>query len=149
MLIILEANMVYLVIGLVISVFGLMIFWEVNKSLKEQNDTLIFLNTKLNNDLNSALSKNASLWSEINSISSISEVTKNQLEELLAKQETFEIPVGSQVKWFDKAGNEEFGVVYDDFKTPEKHLVVVRGISKGKLTGRYFTVSLERISIID
>ena len=141
--------MVYLVIGLVISVFGLMIFSEVNKSLKEQNDTLIFLNTKLNDDLNSALSKNATLWSEINSISSISEITKNQLEELLAKQETFEIPVGSQVKWFDRAGNEEFGVVCDDFKTPEKHLVVVRGISKGKLTGRYFTVSLERISIID
>ena len=52
-------------------------------------------------------------------------------------------------KWFDKLGNEEFGVVYDDFKTPEKHLVVVRGMNKGKLTGRYFTVSLERISIIE
>ena len=141
--------MVYLGILLTITLFGLMILWEFIKSYKEQNDTLIFLNTKLNEDLNAALSKNAALWTEINSISSISEVTKNQLEELLAKQETFEIPVGSQVKWFDRAGNEEFGVVCDDFKTPEKHLVVVRGISKGKLTGRYFTVSLERISIID
>jgi hypothetical protein len=141
--------MVYFGVLLTISLFSLFIIWEVNKSLKEQNDTLIFLNKKLNDDLNSALSKNAALWTEINSISSISEVTKNQLEELLAKQETFEIPIGSKVKWFDKVGNEEFGVVYDDFKTPEKHLVVVRGINKGKLTGRYFTVSLERISIID
>ena len=141
--------MVYLVICLVIAVFTLFWLWEFNRSYKEQNDTLIFLNDKLNKDLNAALSKNAALWSEVNSISSISEATKNQLEELLAKQETFEIPVGSQVKWFDKTGQEEFGVVYDDFKTPEKHLVVVRGMNKGKLTGRYFTVSLERLSVID
>lgn len=141
--------MIYFVICLVITVFGLMILWEINKSLKEQNNTLIFLNNKLNEDVNSLNSKNAALWSEINSISSISETTKNELEELLAKQETFEIPVGSQVKWFDRTGQEEFGVVCDDFKTPEKHLVVVRGMSKGKLTGRYFTVSLERISIVD
>lgn len=141
--------MIYLVISLVITVFGLLIVWEINRSLKEQNDILIFLNTKLNEDLNSLNSKNAALWSEVNLISSISETTKNQFEELLANQETFEIPVGSQVKWLDKTGEEEFGVVYDDFKTPNKHLVVVRGMKNGKLTGRYFTVSLEKISIVD
>lgn len=141
--------MIYLVISLVITVFGLLIVWEINRSLKEQNDILIFLNTKLNEDLNSLNSKNAALLSEVNLISSISETTKNQFEELLAKQETFEIPVGSQVKWLDKTGEEESGVVYDDFKTPNKHLVVVRGMKNGKLTGRYFTVSLEKISIVD
>jgi len=141
--------MIYLVISLVITVFGLLIVWEINRSLKEQNDILIFLNTKLNEDLNSLNSKNAALWSEVNSISSISETTKNQFEELLAKQEIFEIPVGSQVKWIDKTGEEESGIVYDDFKTPDKHLVVVRGMKNGKLTGRYFTVSLEKISIVD
>ena len=141
--------MIYLVISLVITVFGLLIVWEINKNLKEQNDILIFLNTKLNADLNSLNSKNAALWSEINSISSISETTKNQFEELLAKQEIFEIPLGSQVKWLDKTGEEESGVVYDDFKTPDKHLVVVRGMKNGKLTGRYFTVSLGKISIVD
>jgi hypothetical protein len=133
----------------VITVFGLLIVWEINKNLKEQNDILIFLNTKLNADLNSLNSKNAALWSEINSISSISETTKNQFEELLAKQEIFEIPLGSQVKWLDKTGEEESGIVYDDFKTPDKHLVVVRGMKNGKLTGRYFTVSLGKISIVD
>jgi len=133
----------------VITVFGLLIVWEINRSLKEQNDILIFLNTKLNQDLNSVNSKNAALWSEVNSISSISETTKNQFEDLLAKQEIFEIPVGSQVKWLDKTGEEESGIVYDDFKTPDKHLVVVRGMKNGKLTGRYFTVSLEKISIVD
>lgn len=141
--------MIYLVISLVITVFGLLIVWEINRSLKEQNDILIFLNTKLNQDLNSVNSKNAALWSEVNSISSISETTKNQFEDLLAKQEIFEIPVGSQVKWLDKTGEEESGIVYDDFKTPDKHLVVVRGMKNGKLTGRYFTVSLEKISIVD
>ena len=141
--------MIYLVISLVITVFGLLIVWEINKNLKEQNDILIFLNTKLNADLNSLNSKNAALWSEVNSISSISETTKNQFEELLAKQEIFEIPVGSQVKWLDKTGEEESGIVYDDFKTPDKHLVVVRGMKNGKLTGRYFTVSLGKISIVD
>jgi hypothetical protein len=133
----------------VITVFGLLTVWEINKNLKEQNDILIFLNTKLNADLNSLNSKNAALWSEVNSISSISETTKNQFEELLAKQEIFEIPVGSQVKWLDKTGEEESGIVYDDFKTPDKHLVVVRGMKNGKLTGRYFTVSLGKISIVD
>lgn len=141
--------MIYLVISLVITVFGLLIIWEINRSLKEQNNTLIFLNTKLNEDLNSLNSKNAALWTELNSISSISETTKNQLEELMSKQETFEIPVGSQVKWLDKTGEEEFGIVCDDFKTPNKHLIVVRGIKNGKLTGRYFTVSLEKVSVID
>ena len=141
--------MIYLVISLVITVFGLLTVWEINKNLKEQNDILIFLNTKLNADLNSLNSKNAALWSEVNSISSISETTKNQFEELLAKQEIFEIPVGSQVKWLDKTGEEESGIVYDDFKTPDKHLVVVRGMKNGKLTGRYFTVSLGKISIVD
>jgi hypothetical protein len=140
--------MIYLVISLVITVFGLLIVWEINKNLKEQNDILIFLNTKLNEDLNSLNSKNAALWSEVNSISSISETTKNQFEELLAKQEIFEIPVGSQVKWLDKTGEEESGIVYDDFKTPDKHLIVVRGMKNGKLTGRYFTVSLEKVSIV-
>ena len=47
-LIILEANMVYFGILLTILLFSLFIIWEVNKSLKEQNDTLIFLNKKLN-----------------------------------------------------------------------------------------------------
>ena len=141
--------MIYFVICLVVTVFGLMILWEINNSLKEQNNTLIFLNNKLNGDVNSLNSKNAALWSEINSISSISETTKNELEKLLAKQEIFEIPVGSQVKWIDKTGEEESGIVYDDFKTPDKHLVVVRGMKNGKLTGRYFTVSLEKISIVD
>ena len=141
--------MIYLVISLVITVFGLLIVWEINKNLKEQNDILIFLNTKLNADLNSLNSKNAALWTEVNSISSISETTKNQFEELLAKQEIFEIPVGSQVKWLDKTVEEESGIVCDDFKTPDKHLVVVRGMKNGKLTGRYFTVSLGKISIVD
>ncbi len=63
-------------------------------------------------------------------------------------KEIFNFSVDSKVKWLDSSGETEYGIVCDDFFSDNKHFVVVRGINKkGKVTGRYFTVSAHKISI--
>lgn len=141
--------MAYLGIALTLALFTCGYLFLLVDSLKNQIDNLAKLNSKIQDDLESYKYKNSSLWSQIKELSSISEETKKELEDLLSKQEKFEFQIGSKVSWVDKTGEIEFGIVYDDFNTSDNHLVVVRGIKKNKLTGRYFTVSLEKISIVD
>ena len=47
-------------------------------------------------------------------------------------------------KWSEFA-EEEFGIVCDDFFSDNKYFVVVRGVKNGKVSGRYFTISAEKI----
>jgi cell division protein FtsB len=141
--------MAYLGIALTLALFTCGYLFLLVDSLKNQIDNLAKLNSKIEDELTSYKSKNSSLWSQIKELSSISEETKKELEDLLSKQEKFEFQIGSKVSWVDKTGEIEFGIVYDDFNTSDNHLVVVRGIKKNKLTGRYFTVSLDKITVVN
>ena len=49
------------------------------------------------------------------------------------------------MKWLDRKGEEQSGMVYDDFFSNNVQFVVVRGLRKGDLTGRYFTVLADKI----
>ena len=141
--------MAYLGIALTLALFTCGYLFLLVDSLKNQIDNLAKLNSKIQDDLESYKYKNSSLWSQIKELSSISEETKKELEDLLSKQEKFEFQIGSKVSWVDKTGEIEFGIVYDDFITSDNHLVVVRGIKKNKLTGRYFTVILDKITVVN
>ena len=56
--------------------------------------------------------------------------------------------VGAKIKWIDGKGEEEFGIVCDDFDSDNKKFVVVRAMKNGKLMGRYFTIKAERLSLV-
>jgi hypothetical protein len=107
------------------------------------------LNNIVSEQITELRAKNSSLWADINKLSHESDEMNFKLQEILIKQEKVLIQPGLKVKWLDKTGEEEFGIVYDSFNTSNNHLVVVRGLKKNKPTGRYFTVGFDKITIID
>ena len=116
---------------------------------KKDNLSLMKLNNIISEQITELRAKNSSLWSDINKLSHESDEMNIRLQEILSKQEKELIAVGKTVKWIDKTGEEEFGIVYDSFTTSNNALVVVRGIKKNKPTGRYFTVGLDKVTIVD
>jgi len=116
---------------------------------KKDNLSLMKLNNIISEQITELRAKNSSLWADINKLSHESDEMNIRLKEILNKQEKELIAVGKKVKWLDKTGEEEFGIVYDSFETSNNILVVVRGIKKNKPTGRYFTVGFDKITIID
>lgn len=116
---------------------------------KKDNLSLMKLNNIISEQITELRAKNSSLWADINKLSHESDEMNIRLQEILNKQEKELIAVGKKVKWLDKTGEEEFGIVYDSFETSNNILVVVRGIKKNKPTGRYFTVGFNKITIID
>ena len=118
------------------------------KKIKDDNFVLMKLNNVLNDDLNGYKSKQSIMFSKIKELESLSEESKAQIEELMSQKEIFKFVVESKVKWLDKTGQEEFGIVCDDFFSDGKHFVVVRGIKKDKITNRYHTIAAERIVVI-
>lgn len=109
---------------------------------------LLILNQKVDEELNSIKSKHSSLWYQLQQLSSISDEQKLQLEEFVAKQETFEFLVGSKISWIDKTGETEYGIVYDDFMAQEDHYVVVRRIKNQKLTGGPFSINAKKVNLL-
>jgi hypothetical protein len=116
---------------------------------KKDNLSLMKLNNIISEQITELRAKNSSLWADINKLSHESDEMNHKLQEILEKQEKELIAVGKKVKWLDKTGEEEFGIVYDSFETSNNILVVVRGIKKNKPTGRYFTVGFDKVTIID
>jgi hypothetical protein len=116
---------------------------------KKDNLSLMKLNNIVSEQITELRAKNSSLWADINKLSHESDEMNFKLQEILNKQEKVLIEPGLKVKWIDKSGEEEFGIVYDSFNTSNNHLVVVRGLKKNKPTGRYFTVGFDKITIID
>ena len=117
----------------------------VNKDLKDSNFTLMKLNNVLNDELNGYKSSQSNLYFKLKELESLSEESKKQIEELINQKEIHYFPVDSRVKWLDKTGEEEFGMVCDDFFSDGKHFVVVRAIKKNKVTNRYHSIAAERI----
>jgi len=106
---------------------------------------LMVLNNALNDDLNGYKSSQSTLISRLKELEFITDETKNQLDEILRSQEVEGFKVGSIVKWTDRKGEEQTGMVCDDFFSNSVQFVVVRGMRKGDLTGRYFTVLAEKL----
>jgi hypothetical protein len=122
-------------IGLV-SVLFCFTVWLIsaNEYLKSHNETLKNLNNNLNKDLESLKSKNANLWDETN--------------ELKSHIESYKFPVGSKVKWLDRTGEEEFGIVYDDYEILDKHYVVVKRLKGEKLIGSPLSIKAEKLTVL-
>ncbi len=118
------------------------------KNIKDDNFVLMKLNNVLNDDLNGYKSKQSVMFSKIRELESLSEESKAQIEELVSQKEIFKFVVESKVKWLDKTGQEEDGIVCDDFFSDGKHFVVIRAIKKDKITNRYHTIAAERIVVI-
>ena len=106
---------------------------------------LMVLNNALSDDLNGYKYNQSTLIFRLKELEFITDETKNQLDEILKSQEVEGFKVGSIVKWLDRKGEEQSGMVYDDFFSNNVQFVVVRGLRKGDLTGRYFTVLADKI----
>lgn len=134
--------MYYLLFVLFLIIFVL-IFALVDKN--KDISRLMVLNNALNDDLNGYKSSQSTLILRLKELEFITDETKNQLDEILKSQEVEGFKVGSIVKWLDRKGEEQSGMVYDDFFSNNVQFVVVRGMRKGDLTGRYFTVLADKI----
>ena len=134
--------MIYVSVCLLLLVFYLL---TINRDLKDSNFTLMKLNNVLNDDLNGYKSSQSNLFYKIKELESLSVESKKQIEDLMSQKEVHYFPVDSKVKWLDKTGQEEFGMVCDDFFSDGKHFVVIRAIKKDKVTNRYHSIAAERI----
>ncbi len=134
--------MYYLLFVLFLIIFVL-IFALVDKN--KDISRLMVLNNALSDDLNGYKSNQSTLIFRLKELEFITDETKNQLDEILKSQEVEGFKVGSIVKWLDRKGEEQSGMVYDDFFSNNVQFVVVRGMRKGDLTGRYFTVLADKI----
>lgn len=100
-------------------------------NMKEHNNNLMKLNSKLNEDVTELVTKNAMLHSEI-----------------ISRTEERAIPVGSNVAWLDKQKETETGSVLDDYKHNNKTYVVVIRLKDGKTQGAPISIPFEKLSIV-
>ena len=113
--------------------------------VRKNNISLMRLNDSLDDEITGYKSAQSSLLAKISELTSLSEENKEEILRLLSEVEVHKFEVNSKVKWLDRSGEEEFGIVCDDFFSDNKHFVVVRGVKNGKVSGRYFTISAEKI----
>lgn len=100
----------------------------VNSSLKENNMSLVKLNSKLNEDVTELETKNAMLHSD-----------------LISRNEDRIIDVGREIKWLDKHKEIETGVVLDDYKHNNKVYVVIVRMKDGKTQGAPISIPYEKL----
>ncbi len=134
--------MIYL---LGVTVVVAMVFVWLYMSAMDNNKSLMRLNNSLDNEITGYKSAQSNMLAKISELTSLSEDSKEEIKRLLSEVEVHKFEVDSKVKWLDRSGEEEFGIVCDDFFSDNKHFVVVRGVKNGKVSGRYFTISAEKI----
>jgi hypothetical protein len=134
--------MIYL---LGVSVVVAMVFAWLYMSAMDNKKSLMRLNNSLDNEITGYKSAQSNMLAKISELTSLSEENKEEILRLLSEVEVHKFEVDSKVKWLDRSGEEEFGIVCDDFFSDNKHFVVVRGVKNGKVSGRYFTISAEKI----
>lgn len=100
----------------------------VNASLKENNMSLMKLNSKLNEDVTELETKNAMLHSD-----------------LITRNEERVIDAGREIKWLDKHKEIETGVVLDDYKHKDKVYVVIIRMKDGKTQGAPISIPYEKL----
>jgi hypothetical protein len=128
-----------------VAVVVAMVFVWLYMSAMENNQSLMRLNNSLDDEITGYKSAQSNLLAKISELTSLSEDNKEEIMRLLSEVEVHKFKVDSKVKWLDRSGEEEFGIVCDDFFSDNKHFVVVRGVKNGKVSGRYFTISAEKI----
>ena len=99
-------------------------------NMKDHNNNLMKLNSKLSDEVTELETKNAMLHSEI-----------------IIRTEERAIPVGSTVTWLDKHKEIETGSVLDDYKHKDKTYVVVIRLKDGKTQGAPISIPFEKLSI--
>lgn len=100
----------------------------VNASLKENNNSLMKLNSKLNEDVTELETKNAMLNSN-----------------LITRNEERVIDTGREIKWLDKHKEIETGIVLDDYKHNNKVYVVIIRMKDGKTQGAPISIPYEKL----
>ena len=118
--------------------------------IKQSDDSrmLIKLNESLDEQITSYKVSQSCLIERLRDMELLSQEQAEELSRvsLLVEDRTF--AVGARVKWIDGKGEEEFGLVCDDFVSDDKNFVVIRALKNGKLMGRYFTIKAERLSLV-
>ena len=126
---------------------NLILFYILFKQVRDGR-MLIKLNDSLDDQLTSYKVSQSLLIEKMCEMELLSQEQVEELSRVSLLLEERKFIVGAKVKWIDGKGEEEFGLVCDDFVSDNKDFVVVRGIKNDKLMGRYFTVKAERLSLV-
>ena len=126
---------------------NLVLFYILFKQVRDGR-MLIKLNNSLDDQLTSYKVSQSSLIEKMREMELLSEEQVEELSKAWSLVEEKKFTVGAKVKWIDGKGEEEFGVVCDDFVSDGKDFVVVRSIKNGKLLSRYFTIKAEKLILL-
>lgn len=137
--------MIYL---LVFSVLVNLILFYISFKQVRDGRMLIKLNDSLDEQLTSYKVSQSLLIDKMCEMELLSQEQVEELSRVSLLVEDRKFIVGAKVKWIDGKGEEEFGLVCDDFVSEDKNFVVVRGMKNDKLMGRYFTINAERLSLV-
>jgi hypothetical protein len=137
--------MIYLLVFSVL--VNLILFYILFKQIRDGR-MLIKLNNSLDDQLTSYKVSQSLLIEKMCEMELLSQEQVEELSRVSLLLEERKFIVGAKVKWIDGKGEEESGLVCDDFVSDNKDFVVVRGIKNDKLMGRYFTIKAERLSLV-
>ena len=137
--------MIYLLVFSVL--VNLILFYILFKQVRDGR-MLIKLNNSLDDQLTSYKVSQSLLIEKMREMELLSQEQVEELSRVSLLVEDRKFIVGTKVKWIDGKGEEEFGLVCDDFVSEDKNFVVVRSMKNDKLMGRYFTIKAERLSLV-
>ena len=126
---------------------NLILFYILFKQVRDGR-MLVKLNDSLDDQLTSYKVSQSLLLEKMREMELLSQEQVEELSRVSLLVEDRKFIVGAKVKWIDGKGEEEFGLVCDDFVSEDKNFVVVRGMKNDKLMGRYFTIKAERLSLV-
>ena len=133
---------------LVLSVLiNLVLFYFLSKQVRDGR-MLIKLNDSLDTQITNYKVSQSNLLDKLNELRLLTDEQVEELSKAWSLVEEKKFTVGAKVKWIDGKGEEEFGVVCDDFVSDGKDFVVVRSIKNGKLLSRYFTIKAEKLILL-
>ena len=134
----------FLVLSVLINLVLFFIIWKQNNDRK----MLIKLNDSLDTQITNYKVSQSNLLDKLKELRLLTAEQVEELSKAWSLVEEKKFTVGAKVKWIDGKGEEEFGVVCDDFVSDGKDFVVVRSIKNGKLLSRYFTIKAEKLILL-
>lgn len=134
----------FLVLSVLINLVLFFIIWKQNNDRK----MLIKLNDSLDTQITNYKVSQSNLLDKLNELRLLTAEQVEELSKAWSLVEEKKFTVGAKVKWIDGKGEEEFGVVCDDFVSDGKDFVVIRSIKNGKLLSRYFTIRAEKLILL-
>ena len=134
----------FLVLAVLVNLGLFFIIWKQNNDRK----MLIKLNDSLDTQITNYKVSQSNLLDKLNELRLLTAEQVEELSKAWSLVEEKKFTVGDKVKWIDGKGEEEFGVVCDDFVSDGKDFVVIRSIKNGKLLSRYFTIKAEKLILL-